>query len=161
MKLNSRLRQHMKLKAWDMFADGHSVRQVSQVLQISIGKAHSIKKQLDIDATKDIQTISIQTELMASITIHKAIMAEAMSIVRKEGQPDRTRLEASRLVLDCRRYLDQLIDTMVQAQTTAGNCNVGTNVGKVRGPTDKTFGEKTVISDSNSALRARRGGSIV
>src|SRR5690349_3492307 len=101
MKLNSRLRQHMKLKAWDMFADGDSVRRVAEVLQISIGKAHSIRKQLDIDATKDLQTISIHTEYMASISIHKAIMAQAMAIVRKEGQPDRTRLEASRLVLDC------------------------------------------------------------
>jgi hypothetical protein len=131
MRLNSRLRQLTKLKAMEYYSEGKSIRQIADILQLSIGKTHSILKDINQHCKDDLPRIIpevLPTEYTASIALHRSIMDEALEIARTQKEP-RIKMEAYRLAIDCRRYLDNLIvdaDKIMTAVSSGSNV-VGNN----------------------------------
>ncbi len=79
----------------------------------SVGKTHSIVKSINEDCRKELEHAIVETmpiEYQSSITLHKAVMAEALTIAHDPNTKDpRVKLEAMRLALECRRYLDTIL----------------------------------------------------
>jgi hypothetical protein len=82
-------------------------------MQFSVGKTHSIVKSLNEECRKQLEHAIVETmpiEYQASITLHKAVMGEALDIAHDPNTKDpRTKMEGLRLALECRRYLDTIL----------------------------------------------------
>jgi hypothetical protein len=110
-------------------------------MQFSVGKTHSIVKSLNEECKKQLENAISETmpiEYQASISLHKAVMTEALAIAHSEHTKDpRTRLEALRVAADARKYLDSILGDSAKVVEVAGGV-VGNQEGQEGRPTPQT-----------------------
>jgi hypothetical protein len=98
---------------FESYASGSSIRKISDTSQphLSVTKVHRIVKSLNEEYRNHLQNAVVTTmpiEYASTIALHKVVMGEALAIA-KDNKDSRTKLEALRVVTDCRRYLDRIL----------------------------------------------------
>lgn len=137
MKRQSRLRLLARLKVYESYMAGLSLAAIADKHQISLKTAARIVEQIRDECYSNMASIaqSIPLEYQMSISLHKSVMAQAQVIADTAKDP-RVRMEALRLSLDCRKYLDSILvdsDKILAAASAAAGTSTSHHV-KLKSP---------------------------
>lgn len=161
MKRNSRLVQHLRLQVFKLYAEGKPQTEIADIMHISVTRVQHILTVLNDayrQALSNVSETTMPLEFYSSIVVHKTVMNEAFELSLRITD-SRTKLEAYRLVLECRRYLDQLI---VDAEKVVGKIT-DTNGKDTSAKTEGSngVGEKVTERSVHRRRTTGLGGAIV